>query len=93
MTYTQTNFAPSEMPNVWERYYTMPNGNVVTMSKTDTTDGDEVLETTYSVIIHTEKPGAPNTDWWDNVVKEVAYCKELDEAESVVALLLKGRLI
>ena len=93
MQFTQTNFEANLLPNVWERYYNMADGNVAVMTKIDTTDGNEVLETTYSVITHSEMPGTTKPDWWDTVIKEVAYCDTLEEAESVVALTLKGQLV
>jgi len=93
MQFTQVNFDASQLPNVWERYYNMANGNVAVITKIDTTGDAEVLETTYTVITHTEIPGTTTPDWWDTVIKEVAYCGTLEEAEGVVALLLKGQLV
>ena len=88
MTYTQIDYHPSHLPNVWERYYNMPDGNIAVMTKTDTTGDNINPEVTYSVITHTEVPIEPN-DWWDSVIKEVAYCDTLEAAEAAVAELLK----
>jgi len=80
MTYTQIDFAPNAYPNVWERYYDLADGTVAVLSYCEIGEGDN----NYSVIIHSEPPAG---DWWDSVLKEVAYVDNLPEAEAIVAEL------
>jgi hypothetical protein len=83
--FTQVDFDASLLPNVWERYYPLTNGTFAVMSHIALGEGD----VTHTVTIHSEIP-QEGKDWWDGVIKEVAFCFSLTEAEEVVADLLKA---
>jgi hypothetical protein len=80
MIFTQKNFTQADRPNIWERRYEMPNGNIGTITHLGP-DSDYVP---YSVVIHNEVPCTTSTDWWDSVVTDLGGADSIEEAEMLI---------
>ena len=79
MQFTQTNFAATELPNIWERQYTLPDGNIATITHL----GPDTDYVPFTVQIHS-KDRNPSADWWDSVVADLGAVDTIEAAEKMI---------
>ncbi len=81
LTYSAVTFGPEAYPNLSERYYPLPSGQVAVVTQLAMPAGD----ISHPVVLHSERPCSG--DWWDTAISEVAYCHSFAEAEAAIAAL------
>ena len=79
MQFTQTNFEANLLPNIWERQYTLPNGNIGTITHL----GPDTDYVPFTVQIHSEDRN-PSADWWDSVVADLGSAYTIEAAEKMI---------
>jgi hypothetical protein len=77
--FSQINFNADQFPSVWERQYSLANGNVAVITYQVNPD-----EYAYSVVLHSVAPESTGQGWWDTVISELGATDDLAEAEALI---------